>query len=116
MSTSAGAKRKDPSGQKTQGRDPKRAKLQEARAIRAQTSDAALSNGELNVEKFVKAREFEIRALEDGLKKARRALSTRAHQELPKELRRRTASHNAKRVPNRLQKRAEKEASLVLHL
>ncbi len=61
------------------------------------------------MDKFVKAREFEITALEDGMKRAKKALSTRAFQELPKDLRRRTASHNVKRVPKRLRSRAAKE-------
>ena len=105
-------KRKDPPTQGSSqggGRKPKFAKIQDARKVRTQTSDAAFSQGELNVDKFVKAREFEIKALEDGIRKARHGLSTRAHQELPKELRRRTASHNVKRVPKRLRERARKE-------
>ena len=102
-------KRKDAPTQGTQGRKPKQAKIFDARKVRTQTSDAAFSQGELNVDKFVKAREFEIKALEDGIQKAKHGLSTRAHQELPKELRRRTASHNVKRVPKRLRERAKKE-------
>lgn len=102
-------KRKDPPTQASQGRKPKNAKFWDARNIRTQTSDAAYNQGELNVDKFVKAREYEIKALEDGIRKAKKALSTRAHQELPKDLRRRTASHNVKRVPKRLRERAKKE-------
>jgi ribonuclease P/MRP protein subunit POP1 len=104
-------KRKAGASQTSQGRqvDAKRAKIWDARVIRKQTSDAAYSNGELNVDKFVKAREFEIKALEDGIRKAKHGLSTRAHQELPKELRRRTASHNVKRVPKKLRRRAKEE-------
>ena len=106
-------KRKNGPTQGSQNRNAKRAKIWDARTIRAQTSDAAYSNGELNVDKFVKAREFEIKALEDGIKKAKHGLSTRAHQELPKELRRRTASHNVKRVPKRLRDRAKREVCCV---
>ncbi|KIW09177.1 uncharacterized protein PV09_00108 [Verruconis gallopava] len=102
-------KRKDGPALGNQGRNHKRTKLWDARSIRSQTSDAAFSNGELNVDKFIKAREFEIKALENGIKKAKHGLSTRAHQELPKELRRRTASHNVKRLPKRLRERAKKE-------
>ena len=94
-------------------RDPKRAKNFDARTISNQTMDGAFNNGELNVEKFVKAREYEIRALEKGIRSSKRALSTRAHQELPNDLRRRTASHNVKRVPKRLRGRLAREVGLL---
>ncbi|KAE9985004.1 hypothetical protein EG328_007994 [Venturia inaequalis] len=87
----------------------KRPKIWDARKITSQTSDRAFSNGELNVDAFVKAREFEIKALEDGIKKSKHGLTTRAFQEVPKEMRRRTASHNVRKVPKRLQKRAKRE-------
>lgn len=87
----------------------KRARIQEARTVRTQTSDKAFSNGDLNVDKFVKAREYEIKALEDGLKRSKQVLSQRAFQDVPKDLRRRTASHNVKRVPKRLRPRAVRE-------
>jgi hypothetical protein len=112
MAPSGQGKRKDAPTQGTQGRNFKRNKIHDARAIRTQTADAAFSNGELNVDKFVKAREFEIKALEDGIKRSRHGLSTRAHQDVPRELRRRTASHNVKRVPKRLRERAKKEVCL----
>ena len=94
------------------GRERKRAKTQDARTIAVQTSDKALKDGQLDVDKFVKAREYEIRALEAGLSKSKKALTTRAFQSVPKDLRRRTASHNVKRVPKRLRNRAEKEVSV----
>ncbi|KZF20890.1 POPLD-domain-containing protein [Xylona heveae TC161] len=88
----------------------RRAKSQDARAIAAQTSDKALNgNGELDVDRFVRAREFEIRALEDSMGRAKGALTTRAFQQVPRNLRRRTASHNVKRVPKRLRRRAGRE-------
>ena len=108
-------KRKDPpSSDRGQQRNEnprgqKRVKAQNARIILTQTSDAALSNGELDLQAFLKAREFEIKALEDGMQRSKDALTTRAFQEVPRELRRRTASHNVKRVPKRLQRRAAKE-------
>ena len=40
---------------------------------------------------------------------SKNVLSTRAFQQVPKDLRRRTASHNVKRVPKRLRARAAKE-------
>lgn len=90
-------------------RSQKRVKAQNARTILTQTSDAALSNGELDLQAFLNAREFEIKALEDGMRRSKVALTTRAFQQVPREMRRRTASHNVKRVPKRLQTRAARE-------
>lgn len=91
----------------------KRVKTSTARTILAQTSDKALNkNGDLDVSAFVKAREFEIKAMENSMGKSKFALSTRAFQQVPKELRRRTASHNVKRMPKRLRARAAKEVCL----
>jgi len=90
-------------------RAPNESKIQDARTILTQTADAALSNGELDLNAFLKAREFEIKALEDGMSRAKNARTTRAFQQVPREMRRRTASHNVKRVPKRLQKRAARE-------
>lgn len=95
--------------QNEKGRAPKRVKAQNARTILTQASDAALSNGELNLQAFLNAREFEIKALEDGMRRSKSGLNTRAFQQVPRDLRRRTASHNVKRVPKRLQKRAGRE-------
>jgi ribonuclease P/MRP protein subunit POP1 len=94
------------------GSNKRRVKPHEARAIAAQTKDKAYGDGELNVEKFVKAREFEIQALEDGMKKSKKFLSQRAFQSVPRDLRRRTASHNVKRVPKRLRAKAAREVEL----
>jgi ribonuclease P/MRP protein subunit POP1 len=91
------------------GHDTKRAKTHDARAIISQTSDSALKNGELDVQSFLKAREFEIRALQDGMQRSKKSLTTRAFQQVPRDIRRRTASHNVKRVPKRLQNRAARE-------
>lgn len=49
----------------------KRSKFRDARHIAVQTSDKALKNGELDVDKFVKAREWEIKALEAGMKSSK---------------------------------------------
>ena len=104
-------KRPAPSSGNTSRRGSKFAKINDARKILAQTSDPALNNltGELNVASFVKAREFEIRALENSMAATKQMSATRAFQQLPRELRRRTASHNVKRVPRRLRGRAAKE-------
>ncbi|KAK2736349.1 hypothetical protein FQN57_000799 [Myotisia sp. PD_48] len=88
----------------------KRTKIHDARTLVVQSSDASLSKtGELDVAAFVAARQFEIRALEAGISNSKNAASTRAFQKVPRNLRRRTASHNAKRVPQRLRARAKKE-------
>ncbi|KAF2138446.1 uncharacterized protein K452DRAFT_290588 [Aplosporella prunicola CBS 121167] len=91
------------------GRQRKRAKTRDARTIATQASGVAFKNGEVDVDKFVKARQYEIKALEDGMARSRKGLTTRAFQGVPKELRRRTASHNVKRVPKRLRARAARE-------
>ena len=91
-------------------RAARRVKNSSARTILAQASDKALSqNGDLDVSAFVKAREFEIKAMAASMRASKNSLSTRAFQQLPKDLRRRTASHNVKRVPKALRARAAKE-------
>ena len=107
-------KRKEPPNPGSKGNDKRprhdhRAKQREARQLVTQTTSKAFKHGELDVDKFVKAREFEIRALEEGLNRSKKALNRRAFQQVPKDLRRRTASHNVKKVPKLLRKRAEKE-------
>lgn len=109
MATIASNKRKKPPHLQTAA-DRKRAKTFDARTLAAQSSDAALSaSGELNVAAYVSAREFEIRALERGIQQSKGVASTRAFQQVPRSLRRRTASHNVKRVPKRLRARAKRE-------
>lgn len=111
----AGKKRKQPQDfakASNSSRNSKRAKQTEARTILTQASDKALNrNGELDVSAFVKAREFEIKAMEESMGASKRSLSSRAFQQVPNELRRRTASHNVKKVPKNLRKRAAREVS-----
>lgn len=105
-------KRKGPPGSSSENNASrnKRQKVQrDARTLAVQTTSKAFKNGELDVGAFVKAREYEIKALEDGLARSKKGLTQRAFQQVPKELRRRTASHNAKRVPKRLRKQAVRE-------
>ena len=52
-------------------RPVKRTKTQQARHISVQAQDKALENGKLDVEKFVQARAWEIRALQAGMKGAK---------------------------------------------
>ena len=113
-------KRKQPPPQTSKpppnpNRAAKRVKISEARQILTQTSDKALNqNGDLDVSAFVKAREFEIRAMGANMSGSKKALSSRAFQQVPKDMRRRTASHNVKRVPKRLRARAAKEVRAVV--
>ncbi|KIV91355.1 hypothetical protein PV10_05901 [Exophiala mesophila] len=107
----AGHKRKQaPNHSASSSSAQKRIKRHDARAIPVQRSQPALSAaGELNIASFVKAREFELDAIDRSIVKARTALSTRAFQQVPRNMRRRTASHNAKKVPRRLRPRAIRE-------
>lgn len=113
----AGQKRKvDYSAPGTAAQARKRQKGRDARALPTQKADATLSkNGELNVAAFIKSREFEIAALENGMRKARKNLSARAFQQVPRHMRRRTASHNVKKIPRRLRSRAAREVSLTIN-
>lgn len=97
-------------GQQNSGAARKRAKTIDARSLAVQSSEAALSaTGELDAAAYLKAREFEIRSLETGIQRSKSALASRAFQQVPRSLRRRTASHNVKRVPGRLRARAKRE-------
>ena len=108
----AGQKRKASTNPRNAFAGRKRQKAQDARHIPVQSRDAAVSaTGELDVASFVKAREYEINALEKGMQKARKGLTARAFQQVPRAMRRRTASHNVKKVPRRLRRRAEREVS-----
>lgn len=109
-------KRKDPPTNANNGkkdnkrpRNDHRSKQRDMRVLATQTSSKAFKNGQLDVDTFVKSREYEIRALEEGMSRSKQALTKRAFQQVPRDLRRRTASHNVKRVPKRLQPRAKRE-------
>jgi ribonuclease P/MRP protein subunit POP1 len=79
-------------------------------SIPAVSTRNAYPNGEINVKGFLKSHENEIKSLEGAMKAAKKGLSRRAFQDVPRELRRRTASHNPNRVPQRLRRRARQEA------
>ncbi|KAJ2902417.1 Ribonucleases P/MRP protein subunit pop1 [Zalerion maritima] len=114
-----GTKRKDPPTSSADNkrialpsskpRPQKRARFADARKIEAQPEDAALKDGELDLQSFMNARAFEIEALESSMQKSTASKSRRAFQSVPREMRRRTASHNAKRVPKRLRGKAQRE-------
>ncbi|KAM7209615.1 Ribonucleases P/MRP protein subunit POP1 domain containing protein [Naviculisporaceae sp. PSN 640] len=108
--SAANTKKNDQSsGGRAPGRPQKRVKIQDARFIRTQPAEAALEDGKLDLQKFLNAREFEIKALESSMQKCKAANSTRSFQQVPRAMRRRTASHNVKRVPKRLRERAKRE-------
>ncbi|CAI2184541.1 19786_t:CDS:10 [Funneliformis geosporum] len=66
----------------------------------------------IDVVDFAEARAFEINAMNDALERANQAKNSRASQNLPRHLRRRAASHNVKRLPIRLRKKATEEMEL----
>lgn len=116
MSSNPAKRKQAPSGAHgATGAARKRAKTFDARTLAVQSTDAALSaTGELDVAAYASARAFEIQALEDGMQRSKNALTTRAFQKVPRSLRRRTASHNVKRVPRRLRARAKREVCPVM--
>lgn len=95
----------------------RRQKVRDARAIRAQAvsvdgkgaGDLSEGGGMLKVGEFIGSREFEIRELQAAMRSSKAANSTRVFQSLPRKLRRRTASHNIRRIPKRLRNRALRE-------
>ncbi|KAK3842323.1 MAG: NUC188 domain-containing protein [Linnemannia gamsii] len=109
------------------GKDKKRVKMQQARSIQIQNSPspassmhtspaaspsssaAVKSTRTLDVVNFAEARAFEINALHKAMESSRNAAAQRAFQSLPRNLRRRAASHNIKRLPVRLRDRAKRE-------
>lgn len=78
--------------------------------IQTHPTKSAYPDGEVNVKSFLKSHENEIKSLENAMRAAKKGLSRRAFQDVPRELRRRTASHNPQRVPKRLRVRARQEA------
>ncbi|KAJ1767582.1 Ribonucleases P/MRP protein subunit pop1 [Coemansia sp. RSA 986] len=92
------AKRKAPQQERAQKR------------MHTQSGGATLERARaVDVVGLVESRAFEINTLQRAVDGARAAGNTRAFQTLPRHLRRRAASHNAKRVPVRLRERAAAE-------
>ncbi|KAG0204946.1 hypothetical protein BGX33_008187 [Mortierella sp. NVP41] len=99
------------------GKDKKRVKMHQARSIQIQNSPSpsvsshttpagspsasgsVKSTRTLDVVNFAEARAFEINALHKAMESSRNAAAQRAFQSLPRNLRRRAASHNIKRLP-----------------
>lgn len=91
-------------------RAAKRVKVRDARTIAVQPAVSGLNaDGELDVHAFLEAKAFEVAALEAGMEASRVLRSTRAFQSVPRSMRRRTASHDPRRVPRKLRARARKE-------
>ncbi|CCK70760.1 ribonuclease P/MRP protein subunit POP1 KNAG_0F00910 [Huiozyma naganishii CBS 8797] len=63
----------------------------------------------IRVDQFINSRQFEIKQLQFAMQSSKTASATRVFQALPRKLRRRTASHNVKRIPKRMRNRALRE-------
>lgn len=99
----------------------KRQRIHNARSIRAEAvivsssnksiaaGDLSESGSMLNVDQFTNSRQFEIKELQLAMHRSKVSGSTRVFQDLPRRLRRRTASHNIKRIPKRMRNRALRE-------
>ncbi|QHS75703.1 ribonuclease P/MRP protein subunit POP1 [Saccharomyces paradoxus] len=98
----------------------KRNRIRNARSIRAEAvavsssktgvpSDLSESGSKLNVGQFISSRQFEVKQLQLAMHNSKGASSTRIFQALPRKLRRRTASHNVRRIPKRMRNRALRE-------
>ena len=100
---------KQQQGKVEESLNQKRSRLIAARHVPAQSAEAAMKDGDLDLQAFLAAREFEICSLEQSMATSKGISSTRAFQKVPRGLRRRTASHNPKRIPSRLRCRARRE-------
>lgn len=99
----------------------RRQKVRNARTIRTEAIHASnkskndldkplSENGTMiHVDRFIGSREYELKQLQYAMLKSKSSSSTRVFQALPRKLRRRTASHNVKRIPKRMRNRALKE-------
>lgn len=87
-----------PSGPKN-ARQRRGQMIRDARTMATQTTSKAFSNGALDVDKFVKAREFEIRALQEGLQRSKKARMERAFQSVPRDMRRRAGAWDVRKLP-----------------
>ncbi|KAG8857326.1 hypothetical protein FRB96_005813 [Tulasnella sp. 330] len=119
-------KRPAPSGESRDSKPHKRQKTRDARTISVQGTGPCRSEtikftadsltglpGSIDVEKFAEARTFEIGAMQTAMQNTRDDSSKRVFQTLPRHLRRRTASHDVRRVPLRLRVKARAEMDPV---
>lgn len=113
MKSSAGGKK-----QLNKNQHLRKQKVRNARVIRSEAILASNygKNNELTemgsmlrVDQFINSRQFEIKQLQNAMHKSANSNATRVFQALPRKLRRRTASHNVKRIPKRMRNRALQE-------
>ncbi|GMF56919.1 unnamed protein product [[Candida] boidinii] len=120
----------------------KRTKLYNSRLIRSEQSDPAFTNAvqlkndlnntnkkfnkkeilnrdnipnKLDIPSFLNSRKYEIKEFQNSQFRSKNSSSTRVFQSLPRSMRRRTASHNVRRIPKRMRKKALKEMGLSLN-
>ncbi|KAF9016886.1 POP1-domain-containing protein [Hymenopellis radicata] len=100
------------------GRDRKKQKLAVARNIAVQSTPPSnaeagpsdTNNSAMTLDIFSRA--FEITAIQNSIKAAGSSAAHRVWQTLPRELRRRAASHDVRRVPARLRQKAQAEMDI----
>ncbi|KAH7122300.1 ribonucleases P/MRP protein subunit POP1-domain-containing protein [Dendryphion nanum] len=109
MADSISKKRKQNTNEDSAPKRP-RFPLRQKPTMNTTRTTTAYPNGELNVSRFMRAHENEIKSLEAAMSAAKKGLSRRAFQDVPRSMRRRTASHNPQRVPHRLRQQARREA------
>ncbi|CAO3590230.1 unnamed protein product [Absidia cylindrospora] len=93
------------------GREKRMVKNRDARRIEATTSnDQVMKLGTpFTAQQHANARLDQINTLQTSIKNASYAVNVLAFQSVPRDLRRRTASHDARRLPQKLRERAAKE-------
>ncbi|KAF2446818.1 POPLD-domain-containing protein [Karstenula rhodostoma CBS 690.94] len=111
MSSNNPKKRKPGSEPVPSAKRPRFPQRAHAHHIPTKPTSAAYPNGEINLKAFLNSHQNEIKSLENAMRAAKKGLSRRAFQDVPREMRRRTASHNPQRVPKRLRTRARQEAT-----
>lgn len=110
MSENGVKKRKPTAELATSTKRPRFPQRAHAHHIPSMSTNIAYPNGEINLKSFLNSHQNEIKSLENAMRAAKKGLSRRAFQDVPREMRRRTASHNPQRVPKRLRVRARQEA------
>lgn len=113
MKSSAGGKKQLNKNQHFRKQKVRNARIIRSEAILASNNKTANELTEmgsmLRVDQFINSRQFEIKQLQSAMHKSANSNATRVFQALPRKLRRRTASHNVKRIPKRMRNRALQE-------
>lgn len=110
MSDLNAKKRKVPAESSSTAKRPRFLQRAQAHQISTIRTATAYPSGEISLKSFLNSHQNEIKSLENAMRTAKKGLSRRAFQDVPREMRRRTASHNPQRVPKRLRARARQEA------